>query len=545
MGWSTRKAASRLSRFYADGASITLNDGDVLDLFAILYKQDTDTGVITLPGQDGEPETTDDVTVTPPTGGALTPGDGYVTAPAGSKIEQPSGTITVIEGEVRVYPDGSVYVPEGSKVTDKDGNEVPGPAVIDPDGNTDTDKTKPVLRPDGTIVLPGADNDITTPDDNITIHPAGPNTPAGTIDDVTGDVTITDPDGAEVTIPGNDPENVRVPEGTVITPTGKITLVYTIRYVDENGRRVRTSRYRWLQVGETETVKYATVSGYKLTSEETVTITAQLSDDLDDYTVIFTYAKKSGNDSDDTGGGGSGGGGNKPTTRDDEQDPTRNPETGVKLPEFTGVADWLETDEHYAYMNGIGSDRFAPDANMTRAQVAQMFYNLLIDKNVDLTARFTDVPADAWYATAVNTLASIGAITGIGNNQFAPNRTITRAEFTVIAVRFAKLVRGADADFSDVPVNAWYYDSIATAVEYGWIDGYTDGTFRPNKPITRAEVVSITNRMLNRSFDTDVRATTVTRFTDVAASHWAFAAIAEATTSHDHTFKNGVESWDW
>lgn len=550
MGWSTRKAASRLSRFYVDGASITLNDGNVLDLFAILYKQDTDTGVITLPGQNGEPETADDVTVTPPTGGALTPGDGYVTAPAGSKIEQPSGTITVIEGEVRVYPDGSVYVPEGSKVTDKGGNEVTGPAVIDPDGNTDTDKTKPVLRPDGTIVLPGADNDITTPDDNITIHPAGPNTPAGTIDDVTGDVTITAPDGAEVTIPGNDPENVRVPEGTVITPTGEITLVYTIRYVDENGRRVRTSWHKWIMVGETETVKYATVSGYKLTSEETVTITAQLSDDLDDYTVIFTYAKKSGDDSDNTGGGGSGGGSggsgkpSKPDT-DDEQDPTRNPETGVKLPEYTGVADWLETDDHYAYMNGIGGDLFAPNANMTRAQVAQMFYNLLIDKDVDVTARFTDVPADAWYATAVNTLASIGAITGIGNNQFAPNRTITRAEFTAIAVRFAKLVRGADAGFSDVPVNAWYYDSVATAVSYGWIGGYTDGTFRPAKPITRAEVVTIVNRMLGRSFDTSVSYRSVTRFSDVPTSHWAFEQIAEAATSHDHTTKNGVESWDW
>ena len=196
-------------------------------------------------------------------------------------------------------------------------------------------------------------------------------------------------------------------------------------------------------------------------------------------------------------------------------------------------------------MNGIGGDRFAPDANMTRAQVAQMFYNLLIDKDVDVNARFTDVPADAWYATAVNTLASIGAITGIGNNQFAPNRTITRAEFTAIAVRFAKLVRGADADFSDVPANAWYYDSIATAVEYGWIGGYADGTFRPNKSITRAEVVTIVNRMLNRSFDTSVSYRTVTRFTDVPTSHWAFEAIVEATTGHDHYFKKGVENWDW
>ena len=249
-------------------------------------------------------------------------------------------------------------------------------------------------------------------------------------------------------------------------------------------------------------------------------------------------------DSGNTGGGGKPSKPSKPDT-DDEQDPTRNPETGVKLPEYTGVADWLETDDHYAYMNGIGGDRFAPDANMTRAQVAQMFYNLLIDKNVDITARFTDVPADAWYATAVNTLASIGAITGIGNNQFAPNRTITRAEFTAIAVRFAKLVRGADADFSDVPANAWYYDSIATAVEYGWIGGYADGTFRPNKSITRAEVVTIVNRMLNRSFDTSVSYRTVTRFTDVPTSHWAFEAIVEATTGHDHYFKKGVENWDW
>ena len=209
----------------------------------------------------------------------------------------------------------------------------------------------------------------------------------------------------------------------------------------------------------------------------------------------------------------------------------------------SGVSNWLNTSYHSAYMSGMGGNRFAPNANMTRGQVAQMFYNLLINKNVQNTARFTDVNANRYYATAVNTLASMGIVTG-SNGKFRPDDSITRAEFVAIAMRFANRVNGAATRFSDVGYNAWYYDAVASAVAYGWIGGYSDGTFRPNKAITRAEVVTIVNRMLNRSFDAAVAASRVTRFADVPTSHWAYQNISEATTAHYHTERNGLEHWN-
>ena len=131
MGWSTAKAASQNAAFYADAATVTLQHGETLTLYAILYKLDETSGDVTLPGKDGEPNTTDDVTVTPPKGGTITPGNGFVTAPSGSEIKLPGGNkVTVTTGPVHVYPDGSVYVPEGSKVTDKGGSEVTGPAAV-------------------------------------------------------------------------------------------------------------------------------------------------------------------------------------------------------------------------------------------------------------------------------------------------------------------------------------------------------------------------------------------------------------------------------
>ena len=105
-------------------------------------------------------------------------------------------------------------------------------------------------------------------------------------------------------------------------------------------------------------------------------------------------------------------------------------------PDDTGVSRWLNTHNRVAYLSGYVDGNFGPDDNMTRAQVAQMFYRLLLEKDVSVTVQFSDVPADAWYATAVNTLASLDIVNGIGDHQFAPERQITRAEFTVIAMRF-------------------------------------------------------------------------------------------------------------
>lgn len=216
-------------------------------------------------------------------------------------------------------------------------------------------------------------------------------------------------------------------------------------------------------------------------------------------------------------------------------------------PDETGVSGWLNTADHIVYLNGYEDNTFRPDANMTRAEVAQMFYNLLSDKDVPITVSFTDVASEAWYSDAVNTLASLGMITGVGNNLYEPNRSITRAEFTAIAMRFADLATGGENVFSDVAEDAWYYDYVVGSIQYGWINGYPDGTFRPENTITRAEVTTIVNRMLGRSADRTFiaeHADELRSFSDVANSHWSYYAVMEATNAHDFTKDNGVETWN-
>ena len=175
-----------------------------------------------------------------------------------------------------------------------------------------------------------------------------------------------------------------------------------------------------------------------------------------------------------------------------------------------------------------------------------MFYNLLLNQNVPVTASFSDVPADAWYARAVNTLASLGIINGVGDNRYEPTRTITRAEFTVIAMRFAHLGTGGENIFSDVEPGDWFYDEVVGSIQYGWINGYEDGTFRPNNTITRAEVAAITNRMLGRSADeeyVDAHTTQLRTFGDLRSSYWAYYEIVEATNGHDYETTEGTENW--
>ncbi len=222
------------------------------------------------------------------------------------------------------------------------------------------------------------------------------------------------------------------------------------------------------------------------------------------------------------------------------------PEKQLADPDDTGVSGWPNTEDHLAYLNGYGSGLFGPDDHMTRAQAAQMFYNLLLDQEVSAAVRFTDVPADAWYARAVETLASLGMVEGVGGGKFAPERTITRAEFTVMAMRFARLPEGGENPFSDVTSSDWFYDQVVGAVQYGWITGYTDGTFRPEATITRAEVTAITNRLLDWAADEDYvddHAGELRQFPDVSASYWAYHDIVEATNAHSYRVYDGEEHW--
>lgn len=218
----------------------------------------------------------------------------------------------------------------------------------------------------------------------------------------------------------------------------------------------------------------------------------------------------------------------------------------VADPEDTGVAHWLNCHDHVAYLNGYTDGSFRPDADMTRAEAAQMFYNLLLDQEVAITVAFTDVDADAWYARAIHTLASLGMIKGIGDDRYEPNRPITRAEFTAIAMRFAHLETGRENSFSDVNEAAWYYPYIVGSVQYGWINGYPDGTFRPDQTISRVEVTTIVNRMLDRVADESYiseQPMALKQFHDVPVSHWGFYEIAEAVNAHEYTKENGTEHW--
>ena len=214
-------------------------------------------------------------------------------------------------------------------------------------------------------------------------------------------------------------------------------------------------------------------------------------------------------------------------------------------PDDTGVSDLLNTEDHIQYLFGYPDGTFGPENNMTRAEVAQMFYNLLLDQDVEITKTFDDVPANAWYTKAVNTLASLDIISGVGDNKFEPERSITRAEFTAMAMKFAVGGEEGENIFSDVDENDWFYDAVVNSIQYGWIHGYGDGTFRPNNPITRAEVTAIVNNMLGRAADEDFvdeHAEELTPFSDIE-KHWAYYHIVEATNDHDYTKPSSGENW--
>ena len=215
-------------------------------------------------------------------------------------------------------------------------------------------------------------------------------------------------------------------------------------------------------------------------------------------------------------------------------------------PDETGVSETLNTREHNAYVSGYPGNRFGPDDFLTRAQAAQIFYSLLQNQDVPITAGFSDVPNDAWYAKAVNTLASLGKVVGVGGNRFLPDQAITRAEFAAMAMRFAEDASTPARSFPDVSPEAWYSTMAASAVEYGWFSVYPDGRFGPADAMTRSQAVEVVNRMLGRRADPDFISSNegVHTFLDVPVSHRAYCDICEAANSHSYRQTSLAETWD-
>ena len=216
--------------------------------------------------------------------------------------------------------------------------------------------------------------------------------------------------------------------------------------------------------------------------------------------------------------------------------------------EATGVPDKLNGDDHFAYVIGYPDGKVHPEGNISRAEVATIFFRLLKadirDGNLTADNDFSDVSDGQWHNKAISTLAKLGIVKGRRADRFDPDASITRAEFAAICARFNTKPVENSGSFSDISGH-WAENEIERAAAFGWISGYPDGTFRPDARITRAEAMTMINRVLCRmpQSKSDLLDSMVT-WPDNKPSDWHYLAVQEATNSHDFDRQGEVgESW--
>ena len=216
--------------------------------------------------------------------------------------------------------------------------------------------------------------------------------------------------------------------------------------------------------------------------------------------------------------------------------------------EATGVPDKLNGDDHFAYVIGYPDGKVHPEGNISRAETATIFFRLLKadirDGNLTADNDFSDVSDGQWHNKAISTMAKLGIVKGRRADSFDPDASITRAEFAAICARFNTKPVENSGSFSDISGH-WAENEIERAAAFGWISGYPDGTFRPDARITRAEAMTMINRVLCRmpQSESDLLDSMVT-WPDNKPSDWHYLAVQEATNSHDFNRQGEVgESW--
>ena len=208
----------------------------------------------------------------------------------------------------------------------------------------------------------------------------------------------------------------------------------------------------------------------------------------------------------------------------------------------------VDNENHFAYIIGYPEEDVRPLRNITREEVAMIFYRLLKDDVRDslrvFTNDFTDVKDDRWSNVAISTMANGGFIKGYPDGTFGPAKPITRAEFATIATRFAKLLDESGATFSDI-AGHWSESYVLRAATAGWIAGYPDGTFLPEQLITRAEAMTIINRVLMRSVNKEGLHADTRLWIDMVGDEWYYYIVLEATNSHNYVRQaDGInENW--
>ena len=229
---------------------------------------------------------------------------------------------------------------------------------------------------------------------------------------------------------------------------------------------------------------------------------------------------------------GGGGGSRKPT---------------VDIPD--DVPTGLNGDDHFAYIVGYPNGNVEPNGNITRAEVATIFFRLLTEEvrtaNSTQSNSLSDVTRGQWFNHAVSTLSSMGIVKGHNDGTFVPNAPITRAEFAAIAARFDDKNTDTSSKFTDI-ASHWAKNEIGIAANKGWINGYPDGTFRPNQYITRAEAMTLVNRVLNRlpENSSDLLDSMIKWPDNSDASAWYYLAVQEATNSHAYSDKSKDDKYE-
>ena len=233
-----------------------------------------------------------------------------------------------------------------------------------------------------------------------------------------------------------------------------------------------------------------------------------------------------------SGGSSGGGGGRKPT---------------VDIPD--DVPTGLNGDDHFAYIVGYPDGNVKPGSSITRAEVATIFFRLLTEDvrtaNSTQSNSLSDVSRGQWFNHAISTLSSMGIVKGNPDGTFDPDAPITRAEFAAIAARFDDKNTNNTSNFSDI-ASHWAKDEIGVAANKGWINGYPDSTFRPDQYITRAEAMTLVNRVLNRlpEKSEDLLDDMIKWPDNADASVWYYLAVQEATNSHDYSDKSDADKYE-
>ena len=218
----------------------------------------------------------------------------------------------------------------------------------------------------------------------------------------------------------------------------------------------------------------------------------------------------------------------------------------AKTVDEDGTPSDLNSKDHIKYVVGYPDGYVRPNNFVTRAETASMLYRLLTDERRNevrtTTNNFVDVTPNAWYNEPASSMYKGGYIAGYKDGTFGGNKNITRAEFVSMLVRFLGEDQGS-MSFTDVPQNHWAAKDIAIAASQGWVAGYSDGTFKPNQPITRAEAMSIINRVLNRGVNEKSNIMGFKIWPDNYSNAWYYYDVIEATNAHDYTGARPSENW--